>query len=163
MIVGVLSYPERHSAGRRCTVGRAHARSAGDAGGPARNVIDAETGQRGYIITGDERYLQPHTTSGVGAAESLASASHSWCGTTQGDRPASTRCSQLIAGATHDIAGRRRSQTSRRPRRRPGSHQHGTRQSGDGRHSPAHPRYMRLQEDELLSQRAAMPKRRREA
>jgi PAS domain S-box-containing protein len=35
------------------------------------DLKDAETGQRGYIITGDERYLEPYTKSQAGILESI--------------------------------------------------------------------------------------------
>ena len=35
------------------------------------DLKDAETGQRGYIITGDERYLEPYTKSHAGILESI--------------------------------------------------------------------------------------------
>jgi PAS domain S-box-containing protein len=36
------------------------------------NLLDAETGQRGYLLTGDERYLEPYTKSHSLIAASLA-------------------------------------------------------------------------------------------
>jgi PAS domain S-box-containing protein len=36
------------------------------------NLRDAETGQRGYLLTGDERYLEPYTSSHAAVAASIA-------------------------------------------------------------------------------------------
>src|SRR5659263_192810 len=36
-----------------------------------QQVLDAETGQRGYLLTGDVRYLEPYTTATENISQSL--------------------------------------------------------------------------------------------
>lgn len=36
-----------------------------------RQILDAETGQRGYLLTGDERYLEPYDTTAKDINENL--------------------------------------------------------------------------------------------
>jgi CHASE3 domain sensor protein len=41
-------------------------------------LVDAETGQRGYLLTGDASYLRPYETAPTGSTTSRASPTRKW-------------------------------------------------------------------------------------
>jgi signal transduction histidine kinase len=63
-------------------------------------LLDAETGQRGYVLTGENRYLEPYTASLPTIREGLATLSGLYL---QGDRP-DERLVQLKAGIDEKLS-----------------------------------------------------------
>ena len=75
-------------------------------------LVDQETGQRGYVLTGDEAFLEPYRDGAATSAGRLAALRADFAGDpgmTDGDRPRSPRPSATWqrVGARPEIAARR--------------------------------------------------------
>src|SRR5687768_7513289 len=64
LVLGLINILASRNAGQLATETAAAARTYEiiiDLRGLLARTVDAETGQRGFVITGDERYLEPYT------------------------------------------------------------------------------------------------------